>query len=125
MWAYLNDISDNGFTDKYGVFHYLNINLTKRLSIGFYESVIWWGSDANTVRGIDPAYLNPVIFFRPVEFAIHSPDNANIGGNASLRLGKKKLFVRTTLSGRLDGKRVAQELRLVEQQVCYAVWFSF
>jgi len=89
MWAYLNDISDNGFTDKYGVFHYLDINLTRRLSIGFYESVIWWGSDANTVRGIDPAYLNPVIFFRPIEYSIHSPDNANIGGNASLRLGKR------------------------------------
>jgi len=94
IWAYLKDIissnsNDISFTDKYGVFHYLDVNITKRLSMGFFESVIWWGKDNTTNRGIELYYLNPVIFFRPVEYSLHSPDNANLGGNMSIRLWNK------------------------------------
>jgi hypothetical protein len=93
MWAYLKDIDNNScsapMVDKFGVFHYLDLNLTNRLSVGFYESIIWWGSDTDTKRGFDPSYLNPIIFFRPIEYSIHSPDNANLGGNIKLRIWRK------------------------------------
>jgi hypothetical protein len=93
MVAYLKDIdnmsSNARLIDKYGVFHYLDINITNRLSIGFYEAIIWWGNDQYTKRGVDLAYLNPAIYFRPVEYSMHSPDNANLGGNAKLRLWQK------------------------------------
>ena len=93
MVAYLKDIDNLSasarLTDKYGVFHYLDFNITNRLSLGFYEAIIWWGSDPDTKRGIDVAYLNPIIFFRSVEYSMHSPDNANLGGNAKLRLWRK------------------------------------
>lgn len=93
MCSYLKDIDNVSasarLNDKYGVFHYLDINITKRLSIGIYEAIIWWGADPDSKRGFDPAYLNPVIFFRPVEYSMHSPDNANLGGNLKLRLWRK------------------------------------
>jgi hypothetical protein len=93
MVAYLKDIDNLSvnarLTDKYGVFHYLDFNVTNRLSLGFYEAIIWWGSDPDTKRGIDVAYINPIIFFRSVEYSMHSPDNANLGGNAKLRLWRK------------------------------------
>ncbi|HOK52025.1 MAG TPA: hypothetical protein PLF75_09045, partial [Bacteroidales bacterium] len=83
LWGYLKDINtqaaSGNFLNKYGVFHFFDFKVTHRLSLGFFESVIWWDKDASTQRGIDPSYLNPIIFFRPVEYSLHSPDNANLG----------------------------------------------
>lgn len=93
MWAYLADVDVNransAFHDKYGSFHYLSVNLTNRLSFGFFESIISWAKDTSTNRGMEWNYLNPIIFYRPVEYAIHSPDNALMGGDVKLRLWKK------------------------------------
>jgi len=92
LWTFLKDIDTRAtagkLLNKYGVFHFFDFNVTKRLSVGFFESVIWWDRNANTQRGIDPSYLNPIIFFRPVEYSLHSPDNANLGLHASLLVGK-------------------------------------
>ncbi|MGC8824924.1 MAG: hypothetical protein ACP5PZ_10100 [Bacteroidales bacterium] len=102
LWSYLKDINTGAtagrFLDKYGVFHFFDFNATPRLSFGFFESVIWWGRDANTQRGFELSYLNPIVFFRPVEYSLHSPDNANLGFHASILLGKatrlyQQLFV--------------------------------
>lgn len=93
MWAYLPDInflkSNTNFYGKYGSFHYLTVNLTRRLSFGFFESVISWQSDSSTNRGFELSYLNPFIFYRSIEYSLHSPDNALMGGTIKLRLWKK------------------------------------
>ncbi len=70
---------------KFGTFHYLDIPLLKRVSIGLFESVIWNSRDSVTDRGFDVSYLNPIIFFRPVEFSIGSPDNVLLGFNIKIR----------------------------------------
>jgi hypothetical protein len=77
-----------GFRKKYGTFHYLSYAVTKRLNIGIFESVIWQAQDSSGFRGFDINYLNPVIFYRPVEFSLGSPDNALLGLNISYKLGK-------------------------------------
>ncbi|OJW16492.1 gliding motility protein RemB [Mucilaginibacter sp. 44-25] len=84
MWAYFNDPANTSQlrTDqhKFGVFHYLDWNVSNRLSLGFYDSVIWGNvDDKGHVRGFDFNYINPVIFLRPIEAASGSPDNALIG----------------------------------------------
>ena len=71
----------SGFQKKFGSFHYLNYTANKWLQIGLFEGVVWQGSDSTNTRGFDMAYLNPVIFFRPVEFGLGSPDNAILGAN--------------------------------------------
>lgn len=95
MWANMRDINqprlsyDNGFRKKWGVFHYLDWNVTNRLSLGFFDSVIWQDADETGKRGFDFSYANPIIFLRTVEFDNGSPDNAAIGFNAKYELLKK------------------------------------
>jgi hypothetical protein len=77
---------DLGFHKKYGSFHYLSYAVNKRLNIGLFESIIWKAEDSSGFRGFDINYLNPVIFYRPVEFSVGSPDNALLGINISYKL---------------------------------------
>ena len=79
---------DLGYRKKYGTFHYLSFAASKRVNIGIFESVIWKAEDSTGFRGFDINYLNPVIFFRPVEFSLGSPDNALMGLNISTKIGK-------------------------------------
>jgi hypothetical protein len=71
---------------KYSVMHYLGINISKRLQIGMFDNVIWYAKDTNVHRGVDFQYLNPLIFLRPLEFEIGSPDNAFLGLTFKYRL---------------------------------------
>jgi len=93
LWAKLNDIdSYSGNTDfhsKFAAIHYFSYNMTNRINIGFFEAVIWQGQDSAVQRGFDFNYLNPVIYYRPVEFSLNSPDNANLGGSLKIRLWKR------------------------------------
>jgi hypothetical protein len=82
------DVSNaNGFksnyTNKFATFHYLSYNVVKEFNIGFFENIVWRGSDSNQVRSFEVNYLNPVIFLRPQEYSVGSPDNSFIGINMS------------------------------------------
>lgn len=113
LWGYLKDINtqaaSGNFLNKYGVFHFFDFKVTHRLSLGFFESVIWWDKDASTQRGIDPSYLNPIIFFRPVEYSLHSPDNANLGLHVSLLLGQSTRLYQQLFIDDLSIKKIVQQ----------------
>jgi hypothetical protein len=57
--------------------------VTKEFNVGLFENIVWRGTDTNQARVFDVNYLNPVIFFRPVEYAVGSPDNSFLGLNLS------------------------------------------
>ena len=85
-WMWLKDVRDevvvdDAFLTKYMANHYLSWNVSKRLNIGLFESVIW--ADTNG-RGFDVNYLNPIIFFRAIEF-----QTGQGAGNAILGLTSK------------------------------------
>jgi len=82
------DDVDHRFPAKYGVFHYLDWSIGKRLTVGLFESVIWAAEDSTGHRGFDMHYLNPIIFFRPVEHSQGSPDNVTMGLNMKYVLAK-------------------------------------
>lgn len=94
IWAQFQDLTapkfsyDNGFRKKFGVFHYLNWNVNKRLSLGFFESIIWQKEDEFGTRGFDLSYLVPVIFLRAVEGYNGSPDNALLGFTGKYKVAK-------------------------------------
>ncbi len=69
------------YTTKYMANHYLSWNMSNCVNIGFFESVIW--ADTNN-RGFDANFMNPLIFYRSVEFASSSKT-----GNALLGLSAK------------------------------------
>ena len=91
MWAYFDDpLSikvDAGDRKKYGVFHYLDWNVSNRLSFGFFDSIIWAAKDdLGHQRGFDFTYLNPITFLRPLEATNGSPDNALLGFTGKYKL---------------------------------------
>jgi hypothetical protein len=99
LWAefqddHYQDGPQGAYQKKYGAFHYLSYSITSRLELSFFEAVIWQGRDSTHTRGFEINYLNPVIFYRPVEWTMGSPDNALMGTNLSYRL-----FDRTYLYG--------------------------
>lgn len=73
---------------KYSTTHYLGFN-TKKFQVGLFDEVTWIAKDTNFSRGFDFQYLNPLIFLRPSEFAVGSPDNAMIGFNLKYKIYKK------------------------------------
>jgi len=90
LFADLYNIRGSGgdrsdFTKKYGAFHLLSYNVSKRFNIALFEAVIWGGEDSLLSRRFDVNYLNPVIFFRPVEFSLGSHDNTLVGINMSYK----------------------------------------
>lgn len=82
-----------GYQKKYGSFHYLDINIGKRLNVGLFEAVIWQSVDTTGQRRqFDVNYFNPIIFYRPVEYSLGSPDNVLLGLNASFIFMKNNVL---------------------------------
>jgi hypothetical protein len=69
---------------KYSSTHHLSVNVTKWLTVGGFESVVF-GRD----NGYDFSYLLPVIFLRSIEQQNGSPDNANLGFDVKANILKK------------------------------------
>jgi hypothetical protein len=61
------------------------------LNLSVFETIIWQAKDTLNNRNFEPNYLNPIIFFRPVEYSIGSSDNALLG--ASLKYVFKQKWV--------------------------------
>lgn len=76
----------DGFENKFTSSHLLSWNVSPRTNIHLFETIIWQGEDSLSQRGFDVYYLNPIIFYRPVEFAAGSADNAIIGFGFSYKL---------------------------------------
>lgn len=72
---------DKTYTTKYMANHYLSWNVSKRFNLGLFESVVWAN---NNNRGFDMSFVNPIIFYRSVEFA-----SSSRSGNALLGLSAK------------------------------------
>lgn len=96
MWAAMQDPGapklsyDAGNRKKGGVFHYLDWNVNNKLSIGFFDSIVWVQTDdAGNKRGFDWGYANPIIFLRPVEASSGSPDNALLGFTSKYKFAKE------------------------------------
>ena len=77
---------------KHSAIHFLDFSLTENINIGIFEGVLWQAKDENYNRGYDVEYLNPIIFYRPVEFSKHSPDNVLMGANFNAKLKKTTLY---------------------------------
>jgi hypothetical protein len=80
LWVQLRDnsfgqTSMRDLRTKYAALHALSFNPTNKFNITLYEMVVWQDRDSMSRRTLDISYLNPIIFYRPVEYSIGSPDN--------------------------------------------------
>lgn len=97
LFTMMNDIrgaagDPSKYSTKYTSMHYLSWNMSKRINVAVFESIVWSQGDDKYPRGFDITYLNPVIFYRPSEFQIGSPDNALLGLSVNVKAGKHILF---------------------------------
>lgn len=85
LWSLHEDQYSKGFSNKkWASSHLLSYNVNKWLNLSLFESVIWQDKDTLLNRGFDINYLNPFVFFRPVEFGIGSSDNSLLGAGLKL-----------------------------------------
>ena len=83
---------DKTYARKFMANHYLSLNVTNRLNLGFFESVVW----ANTNnRGFDMNFVNPIIFYRTAEFVSSGRSSNSVLGFT----GKYKLNNQMNLYG--------------------------
>jgi len=97
LFAMMSDIRNaygdwRNFHRKYASMHYLSWNATPRINLAVFEAIMWSAGDELYPRGFDVNYLNPVLFYRPTEFRIGSPDNALLGFAVNIKAGKHVLF---------------------------------
>jgi len=95
--GFLRDINNakGGFDleRKNVAMHYLSWNISETFNLSLFETIVWRNADSTYHRGIDPNYLNPVIFLRPLEISQGSGDNALIGlGSSWLPLSSLKIY---------------------------------
>ncbi|UKT63267.1 gliding motility protein RemB [Pedobacter mucosus] len=84
-----------GDRGKWMAAHYLDWNVTKRFSAGFFQAVTWADAEVEGKRGFDFNYIHPFIFLRSVEGAnTTSPDKMRLGINL-----KYEILDKTTLYG--------------------------
>ena len=88
-WMWLKDVrpevtEDGAFLTKYMANHYLSWNVSKRFNLGLFESVMWTNSND---RGFDINYLNPIIFYRAIEFETgQGAGNAIVGATGKYKV---------------------------------------
>lgn len=97
LFAAMSDIRGAGgrWNDralKFTSMHYLSWNALPRLNIGVFEAIVWQDNDPSYRRGFDLNYLNPVLFYRPAEYSVGSPDNALLGFAVNVRVGRRTLL---------------------------------
>lgn len=94
IWAVHQDlgriIPENGnlkTENKFDVFHYLDWKIGNHVNLGLFEAII-----TSKQKFFNFEYLNPIIFFRPVEFSLGSEDNALLGLNLKVKINKNNFI---------------------------------
>lgn len=88
----LDNWDQMGYPKKYLSSHYLSVNISSKIKISLFESVIWRTNHAPGSNGFDINYLNPIALLRPIEYSLNSPDNVLVGLNASYTLSSSYLY---------------------------------
>jgi hypothetical protein len=91
--TFLNpDMEDHG-RKKHSAIHFLDFEITKNIHFGVFEAIMWQSKSENIDKGFEFAYMNPIIFYRPVEFSMQSnKGNALMGANFNITFGKTTLY---------------------------------
>ena len=96
--TFINSKMINFGRKKHSTIHFLDFEVTKNFHIGVFECILWQSKTENIYKGYELAYLNPVIFYRPVEYSKQSnKGNALMGTNLNMTFGKSMLYAQVLL----------------------------
>lgn len=99
---------ESGFKKKWTTFHYLSLNLGKRVQLGLFEGVIFKGDSVGN-GGFNWNYFNPVTLFRSVQYAYDgSGNNALAGINAKFIVWDGAVFYGQLAIDELDFTKMAK-----------------
>ncbi len=112
LYQFFREEMNNRWKNKYGATHHVSFNAAKWLNFGIFETVVFLPKDTLLNRGYDVEYLNPVIFYRPQEYALGSSDNVLLG--ASFHASFKQM--------RLYGQLILDEFFLAEIKAKTGWW---
>ena len=70
---------ESGFKKKWASFHYLSVNLGKRVQLGLFEGIIF-KSDSVGNAGFNWNYFNPITFSRSIQYAYDGSGNNAVAG---------------------------------------------
>lgn len=79
IYQFFKEQAGSDWKRKNAATHYISFNAAKWLNIGVFETVVFQPKDTLLNRGFEVEYLNPVIFYRPQEYALGSSDNVLLG----------------------------------------------
>ncbi len=99
LYAWMRDAQTNSAQNwgdglyKFNAMHYLSWNVSKRLNVSVFEAIVTPLHDSLMQRQfVEYNYLLPVVMYRPLDFALGSPDNVLIGLNVSYKLMKSHVL---------------------------------
>jgi len=77
------------YQKKAASFQYLSVKLNKRLTLGFFQSLMWEPADGKNQQHLDARYFNPVIFTNLAAFGLaDSKHNLMLGAELNFKLTK-------------------------------------
>jgi hypothetical protein len=80
------------FYTKYSSFQYLSWNASPRFNFSIFEAITYDGDSGKNVRGPDPGYLNPVLFYQSENYNIGDPDKSNLGAAFKIKVARHEQF---------------------------------
>ncbi|WP_184549880.1 gliding motility protein RemB [Mucilaginibacter sp. FT3.2] len=104
-WAYIEDTHETKFDvfgsnrRKWAFFHYVDWNVSNRVSFGFFNALISPEADANgNRRGFDVNFINPLLFSSSLGPSQQPKDNTLVGFTAKYKiLDKTALYAQLLL----------------------------
>jgi len=85
-------VADGFIPNKWAAFHQLDIDISRSVKLGLFETVVFAPGDSNKRGLFDLSYLNPVIFYRFAEQYNGSTDNSLVGANLRVDVARQLRF---------------------------------
>tara|TARA_B100001287_G_scaffold42180_1_gene31291 strand:- start:47867 stop:49372 length:1506 start_codon:yes stop_codon:yes gene_type:complete len=93
LWSLHDDLHTQLYSrNKWSSSHMLSFNAFNWLNLSVFESIVWQGQDTLSKRQFDINYINPFVFYRPIEYGIGSADNSFLGGGLKIKFLKNYVF---------------------------------
>lgn len=85
-----NPLSWNlGYRKKYSAMSYLSMQANKRINFGLFQAVVWQADDSIGGNRVFPwQYLNPMIFYWPIQFSSGSEGNLLLAVTSRINLDR-------------------------------------
>ena len=77
------------FQKKAASFHYLSLNITKSINLGFFQGTIWQVGDKKNQQNLSWQYFNPIIYSNLAAYNLNHTNNVLIGSDIKIKLSNK------------------------------------